>query len=187
MTSFDIPNISTEEIKHFGVKGMRWGVRRDNRIARLERVGSGHGSRSDKVRVALGEVSTKSVSTHGSVAGAARNKAANMRARDARAAKGTATLMDVIARHGGDRMVDTGRVDASLRMTPKSARIKVQPHHSATTKRVINDHNNLSDQDFFRKYAVSKSRYSKRVDRYGDPYTNGPLAKSLGLKSKSGA
>lgn len=38
-----------------------------------------------------------------------------------------------------------------------------------TTKQVKNDYLNLSDEQFTRKYHVSKERYEKRVKRSGDP------------------
>ena len=55
---------------------------------------------------------------------------------------------------------------------------------SRTTKRVKADYNNLSDSGFQKKYKVSKDRYSKRVEKYGDPYMNSPLAK-IGKKLAS--
>ena len=48
---------------------------------------------------------------------------------------------------------------------------------SAVTKRVKLDFNTLTDQEFLRKYAVSKVVYLKRVLKYGDPYMRAPLAK----------
>ena len=48
---------------------------------------------------------------------------------------------------------------------------------SAVTKRVKLDFNRLTDQEFLRKYAVSKAVYLKRVLKYGDPYMRAPLAK----------
>ena len=48
---------------------------------------------------------------------------------------------------------------------------------SSVTRRVKNDYNNMSDNEFKGKYQVSKNRYRKRVNRYGDPYMNSPLAK----------
>ena len=48
---------------------------------------------------------------------------------------------------------------------------------SSVTKKVKSDYNNLSDQEFMNKYHVSKSKYRKRVNKYGDPYMNSPLAK----------
>lgn len=52
---------------------------------------------------------------------------------------------------------------------------------SSITKRVKNDYNNMTDQEFLAKYKVSKDRYRKRVNKYGDPYMNSPMAK-LGKK-----
>ncbi len=51
------------------------------------------------------------------------------------------------------------------------------PSDSAVTKRVKRDYNNLSDEEFSRKYQGTKEVYRKRVNRYGDPYMNAPLAK----------
>ncbi|GHU53525.1 hypothetical protein AGMMS49975_11800 [Clostridia bacterium] len=52
---------------------------------------------------------------------------------------------------------------------------------SSKTKKVIDNYNKMSDGDFKAKYKTSKSTYAKRVDKYGDPYMNAPLAK-LGKK-----
>lgn len=48
---------------------------------------------------------------------------------------------------------------------------------SAVTKQVKLDFNRLTDQEFMRKYAVSKAVYLKRVLKYGDPYMRAPLAR----------
>ena len=48
---------------------------------------------------------------------------------------------------------------------------------SAVTKRIKLDFNRLTDQEFLRKYAVSKVVYLKRVLKYGDPYMRAPLAR----------
>lgn len=61
--------------------------------------------------------------------------------------------------------------------TNTSQRMKIDPTDSAVTKRVKKDYNELSDQEFAKKYATTKEVYKKRVDKYGDPYMNSPLAK----------
>lgn len=43
---------SLEEFKHHGVKGMKWGVRQEQRLNRLQRVASGSSSTGDKVKTA---------------------------------------------------------------------------------------------------------------------------------------
>lgn len=48
---------------------------------------------------------------------------------------------------------------------------------SAVTKRVKNDYNKMSDKEFMRKYQTTKKTYAKRVEKYGDPYMNSPMAK----------
>lgn len=48
---------------------------------------------------------------------------------------------------------------------------------SNITKRVKIDYNTLTENQFFKKYSVSKIVYAKRVLKYGDPYMNAPLAK----------
>lgn len=48
---------------------------------------------------------------------------------------------------------------------------------SSITRKVIKDLANLTDQQFMNKYSISKSRYRKRLIKYGDPYMKSPLAK----------
>ena len=48
---------------------------------------------------------------------------------------------------------------------------------SKITRKAKADWNNLPDDDYIRKYGVSKKEYKKRVDKYGDPYMNSPMAK----------
>lgn len=62
-----------------------------------------------------------------------------------------------------------------------STKMEINPSDSAVTKRVKKDYNELTDQEFMRKYSATKETYKKRVDKYGDPYMNAPLAK-LGKK-----
>lgn len=184
------PTLDDNLLEHFGVKGMRWGVRRENRIARLERVGSGKASRADKVRVGLTDTTSAGVIRRGGFRKAAAGKAANMRIRDARVANGHATVMDHLARHGGDRIFDSGGklkitapVGGSKKTTASTSkpnfgketsvsanRIKIHPRMSAVTKNVVRDHNTLSNKEFFNKYQVSKAIYRRRVQKHGDPY-----------------
>lgn len=56
-------------------------------------------------------------------------------------------------------------------------KMKVSSTDSKTTKSVKKDFNTLSEKQFYNKYLVSKDTYEKRVERYGDPYMNSPMAK----------
>lgn len=159
----------TEEdfLAHYGVKGMRWGQRRrDKRIAYLDRVASGGGMNfKDYTKIGT-ELGTSSIKKHG-LEGAAANKAANMRAVDARLAKGRGSALDVIKRFGGDRLVDTGRPDSSLRFTPEQKKLKATAKTGKTSLKAMNDHNNLSDRDFRLRYAMGKNRYARSFNRSG--------------------
>lgn len=57
------------------------------------------------------------------------------------------------------------------------SKMDIPDSDSAVTKKVKNDFNTLSNEEFFSKYHASKDTYEKRVKKYGDPYMNSPLAK----------
>lgn len=63
-----------------------------------------------------------------------------------------------------------------VRRTP--AQLGHRKGDSSVTKKVKNDYNSMSNKEFKSKYQVSKKRYAKRVEKYGDPYMNSPLAKA---------
>ena len=56
-------------------------------------------------------------------------------------------------------------------------RYGVSESDSAVTKKVKQDLATMTGQEFRNKYHVSNTKYMKRVDKYGDPYKNAPLAK----------
>lgn len=51
------------------------------------------------------------------------------------------------------------------------------PNDSAVTRKVKRNYNEMTDKEFMNRYKVSKKTYMKRVNKYGDPYMNSPLAK----------
>lgn len=55
--------------------------------------------------------------------------------------------------------------------------MKILNTDSQITKKVKQDYNTLNDIEFFNKYSGTKKAYRKRVEKYGDPYMNAPLAK----------
>lgn len=48
---------------------------------------------------------------------------------------------------------------------------------SNVTKKVIDDFNRMTNQEFLMKYFCKKKTYARRVAKYGDPYMKSPLAK----------
>lgn len=55
-------------------------------------------------------------------------------------------------------------------------KMKAEASDSSVTKKVKEDYNRLSDQEFMNKYSASKESYRKKVNKYGDPYKNSPKA-----------
>ena len=49
--------------------------------------------------------------------------------------------------------------------------------YSKVTQTVIENFNTMTNSAFMKKYSCSKKKYRKRLNRYGDPYMNAPLAK----------
>lgn len=56
-------------------------------------------------------------------------------------------------------------------------RMTASSSDSAVTRRAKAAYNSMSDAEFRRKYSVSKAEYARRVEKYGDPYKNSPMAK----------
>ena len=56
-----------------------------------------------------------------------------------------------------------------------NAKITIPSNVSATTKKVMNNFNNMTDKEFKDKYHVSKSKYMYDVEKYGDP-SKSPIA-----------
>lgn len=100
---------SLEELAHVGVKGMKWGKRRQRRLDRVARVASGTGSVSDKVRVFGTEVSAASSSRNGGFKGAVASRQRELEGRKKRIEAGQGTVKDLLALHGGDKMWITGK------------------------------------------------------------------------------
>ena len=48
---------------------------------------------------------------------------------------------------------------------------------SEVTKKVIENFNSMNERESMNKYSTSKRFYAKRLEKYGDPYMNAPLAK----------
>lgn len=94
-------------LEHFGVKGMRWGTRRQKREARISRVASGKGSGRDVARFALTDVSTLSVLRRGGVQGAAAARLSQVQRHRETIESGQATVGSALRMYGS-RLIITG-------------------------------------------------------------------------------
>ena len=96
---------SPGELVHYGVKGMKWGVRKARtgdlnvRASRNERVAAGKGSLTDKV-VTLGGSSAARLITSGGLKKEAARRAADKRAQIERLSTGKAKASDVLRAYG---------------------------------------------------------------------------------------
>lgn len=100
-----------EFLEHFGVKGMKWGVRQQARLDRTNRVAAGKGSFGDKARVA----STQSYATlargHG-LKGAAKIQAKDLENLKTRMDLGRTTASDYFTRFGTIKLSNFGGTGA---------------------------------------------------------------------------
>lgn len=96
----------SEDLAHYGVKGMKWGVRKARtgrlnvRASRLERVAKGKGSTRDKAVTVGGSTIYGVAKTRGRLKEDAARRAKNLRAQERRLATGKAQVSDVIKAYG---------------------------------------------------------------------------------------
>lgn len=94
-----------KELTHYGVKGMKWGVRKGRtgdlhlRAMRNERVAAGKGSLVDKA-VTLGGSSVANLVVNRGLKGEAARRAADKRGQIERLATGKAKATDIIRAYG---------------------------------------------------------------------------------------
>lgn len=86
--------------------------------------------------------------------------------------------LDELAHYGVKGMKWGVRKDETVGKTPPT-HLEVNPKESLVTQQVKRDYNSMSNDEFVRKYVVSKRRYAKRVDKYGDPYMH-VMSKRIG-------
>lgn len=146
------------ELYHYGVKGMKWGVRKIRGHA-------GPGIYLTRKRQLAGDKKDLEYLNKGGHLSIGLTK----KRQAAYDAKDRARLESRIARN-----------EAKLSNKSKSgtpSQLEYSKSDSAITKKAKLDYNSMSDSEFMKKYQVSKKTYAKRVAKYGDPYANAPLAK----------
>lgn len=122
--------MSQNELYHFGVKGMKWGVRKKQYLPTSGVKGGLYAKPKKPVGAADG---------------------------DELYAKPKKPL---------------GARSSSVNKKSIPSHLKISEGDSLTTKKVKNDYNKMTDQEFMNKYSTSKKTYAKRVEKHGDPYTH---------------
>jgi hypothetical protein len=95
-----------EELVHYGIKGMKWGVQKARtgrlnvRASRLERVSTGKGTARDKIVTIAGTNAYGAIKSRGSLKKEATRRAENLRGQERRLATGKAKALDIIKAYG---------------------------------------------------------------------------------------
>lgn len=157
---------------HYGVKGMRWGVRRyQNRDGTLTLAGKKRQAKEQykSDRQANGRAYAKSISA----VDAEYQKRMSAAKTDSARAKVERDWVDAVEKHDANWQSTKPKKQYVADAKKKHYDDVISRHYdkaSATTKKVMDDYRSMTDQEFMNKYSVSKERYGKRVERNGDPY-----------------
>ena len=92
-------------LSHYGVKGMRWGVRRQRKLDSLKRVAEGTGSLNDKIG-ALNNVSLYKLAKHKGFRKAVGAEVKRQEEMKARLEAGEAKASDILRMIGTTRLID---------------------------------------------------------------------------------
>lgn len=114
--------IITEEdyLEHYGVKGMKWGVRRQRRIDVLRRAGAKDSTISTRVRAAT-NLGVIDLAKGRGIRGGAARKATRLTDRRARIKAGEASVMDKLKHYGSYGSIDAIPVRAKNADKPGTA------------------------------------------------------------------
>lgn len=97
------------ELKHFGVKGMKWGVRKQRELDRANRVAGGTASKGEKIGLLLNTSLGELAVNKGSLRRVAKGKAFILQAQKERIESGKVTVGDRIDRIMNDSYLNLVR------------------------------------------------------------------------------
>ena len=156
----------TDELRHYGVPGMRWGHRKaqpttssGTKRYRYADALKGYDNYHKKVTKALGGQNNR---TNAYAAQAIARTLANDKPSKLQKALYTANVLRIAKKDN----------------STKRDRMQINDKDTKLTKLIKTDYNNLSDLEFRAKYKTSKNKYAKRVkkSKSGDPLKTGKAA-----------
>lgn len=95
-----------EALAHFGVKGMKWGVRKQKQLDHFNRIAAGKGSIGDTLKLSASATIPELIANKGSLKRIAAGRALVLEAQKKRIQSGKATKLDVM-----DRALNTPVID----------------------------------------------------------------------------
>ena len=109
INNYEILPEDAEFLEHFGMKGMKWGVRRQRRAESTARVGRGEGGGASKLRAVGTAVSRHPIDIlrgHANLAKTSKITATRQISRNKRVQSGHGSAMDIIKYYGSTRFQD---------------------------------------------------------------------------------
>lgn len=162
--------ISEDYLIHYGVKGMKWGVRHDP-----ERSFRGNLHRGLSNIYSLNERTYRKLGN---------NTLASMNASARKQQLKKAELADAekASKERSKEKKNEGKKVAEKIKKETKNKVDVSIAKNSTTRRVAEDYHNLSDRQFRGKYQTSKEKFAKRYNKTGgDTYTLGRKKQAVAI------
>lgn len=147
--------LNENELMHHGVLGMKWGIRRYQSYSEAPRGSGKRGKEIGEAKQYTKEGARKATITGGLIGRAIYKKTHTGKDESTKQTK---------------KKTENKKTSEAKSPLKKDGSMKINNSDSGITRQVKRDYNTLSELEFTRKYAISKKKYLKRVEKYGDPF-----------------